>query len=347
MLVGFFFLQKIGIKKTSDTANSNKVYHKQEIEVKSVQAEENRDLAIAEKANGLQKFPDKIIETSATDNGAELGADFEELMTGLLIADEAGRRKAVAKVLDIIRANLGEIETMQGGVEVRINEEAPVVNAGFYVSRKDRDDAESTSMPFQYSVKVEDKEKGLNLLSLDPHNIRPEVWFDGGSESQSLPPMLTLQLPNILIAPISAILGAYKEGGRLQDTQKGFLHDRILTISKSNAQQEKELDGGPFWIVQTAGQGTLWLSEKGDLYRLVKSKGKNELDISYSKYELIDGVRYPTEINIHLAMDGPRGEQFVKAFTGKNMQEARIKFSLKDAAINNQIDESKFQRNEE
>ena len=341
---GLLFLQKAGTGKPPVIANSFNSQRKQKATVEPAQTE------IIKKADSSGKVPGNKNAASGTNNSARLNAEFEKLMADLLIADDMELRTAVSKVLDNIRDNLGEIRTMQGSVSVTIDDEPALINADFHISRSDRDDSQMTVVPFKYAVRIRDEKKQLNLLTADLQKVQPQIWFDGdiaddGNEPL-LPPMLSLQLPNMLLAPVSAMLGAYKESGRSQDIQIGFLRDRILTIHKSRPQEEQGLQGGPFWIVQTLGQGTFWLSEKGEFRRLVKNKGKNELDISYSKYELINGIQYPTEISVNLAMEGIRGQRFIKAFTGKTAKRAEIKFSLKNIRINNQIDESEFQRDE-
>ena len=344
VLAGFLFLQKAGTDKTSAIASNLNSRHKQKPAAKSAETE------IVKETDVSQKLSDNKTVVPGPDNSTRLNAEFEKLMANLLIADDAELKRAVAEVLDSIRDNLGEIETMQGFVSVTVDGEPPVINADFHINRSDRENSQMTSVPFKYAVKIRDEKKQLNLLTADSQKVQPQIWFDsdvaGEGNEQLLPPMLSLQLPNILLAPVSAMLGAYKESGRPQETRTGFLQDRILTIHKSRPEEEQGLQGGPFWIVQTLGQGTFWLSEKGEFCRLVKNKGKNKLDISYSKHELINGIQYPTQISINLAMEGIRGEQFVKAFTGKTAKVARIKISLKNIQINNLIDESKFQRDE-
>ena len=342
VLAGLLFLQKARTDNTSAIANNLNSQHKQKPAVKSAETE------IVKEDDSSQKLSDNKIVASGPNNGARLNAEFEKLMTNLLIADDAELKRAVSKVLDSIRDNLSEIETMQGYVSVTVDDEPSIVNADFHISRSDRDNGQATSVPFKYAVRIRDEKKQLNLLTADSQKVQPQIWLDddvaGGGDEQLLPPMLSLQLPNMLLAPVSAMLGAYKESGRGQETQVGFLQDRILTIHKSRPEEEQQLQGGPFWIVQTIGQGTFWLSERGEFCRLVKNEGKNKLDISYSKHELINGIQYPSEISVNFAMEGTRGEQFVKAFTGKAAKTARIKFSLKNIQINNLIDESKFQR---
>jgi len=335
VLAGFLFLQKAGTEdKTSAVADNLNLQHEQKPAAKPTEAE-----IVVKETDSPQK---------PSNNSTQLNAEFEELMANLLIADDAELKRTVSKVLYGIRNNLSEIETMQGSVSVTIDDGPPIADADFHISRSDRDDGQMTPVPFKYAVRIRDEKIQLNLLTADSQKEQPQTWFDGDvagdSNEQLLPPMLGLQLPNILLAPVSAMLGAYKESGRGQETQAGFLQDRILTIRKSQPEEEQHLQGGPFLIVQTLGQGTFWLSEKGEFCRLVKNEGRNELDISYSKHELINGIQYPTEISINLAVEGTQGEQFVKAFTGKAAKSAQIKFSLKNIQINNLIDESKFQR---
>jgi hypothetical protein len=291
--------------------------------------------------------PNEQPTTSANDNDYMLTDDFEAFITELLIADEKERIKIASEILGAIRDNFSKIETIQGKVVVTINDNPPIVNGDFYINRRDRDDGQVIPLPWQYTVKFEDKQKGLNLFTADPQRIRPRVWFDddtGKSNTQlhQLPPMLELQLPNVLLAPITAACDAYSDEN-YEFRKENFFKNSVLNIRKSKPEDEQKLEGGPFWLVETIRQDTFWLSEKGEFRSLVrKGKGQNVLDISYDRYESIGGVKYPTEITIHLAVNGPQGEQLIKAFTGEADNEAKLKFTLENIKINEPIAESKF-----
>jgi len=286
---------------------------------------------------------------SGANNGDALTEDFEVLTNELLISDETARRQAAAKLLDIIRANFYAIKTMRGTVTVTINDDPPIVNGNFYISRNENDDDQRVPTPFQYSVRIRDEEKGLNLLTQDAQQIQPQVWFDDNTrnnkQSPQLPQMLTLQLPNMLIAPLTSLLETYREDYESHDYALGkeaFLKHKVILIRRSTLEEDQKFKGGPFWILHTVRQGIFWLSEQGDFCRLVTERGRNVFDISYDNYELVDGIRYPTEIDFRLTTSGAEGEQLMKALTGKNIHSAHIKLSLESCKLNTPIAASKF-----
>jgi len=285
--------------------------------------------------------------TSTNDNSYTLTDDFEAFITELLVADEKERTKAAAEILDAIRGNFSKIETIQGKVVVTINDNPPIVNGDFYISRRDRDDGQVIPLPWLYTAKFEDKQKGLNLFTADTQGIPPKVWFESDTDksndqSWQLPPMLALQLPNVLLAPVTAACDAYSDEDH-RFRKENFFENLVLSVRKSKPEEEQKLEGGPFWLVETIRQDTFWLSEKGEFRSLVKKgKGQNVLDISYDRYESIGEVKYPTEIVINLATNDPQGEQLIKAFTGETNNKAKLKFTLENIKINEPIAESKF-----
>jgi len=343
-LAGLFSLQRWWTGETSNVSETANPIFRQKPKVDLSKVNGKAACIAAADVVTLPEDIGKEVSNATFNNDNQAIDGAEELITSLLLQDDLASKRAVSGVLDAIRAELGKIETMQGTVVVTIDNDPPIVNGDFYISRRDGDGSQMMPMPFQYTVKIRDDEKGFNLFTTDSQKIKPRVWFDNeadGSESQSqpLPPILTRQLSGSLLAPIIAMLGAYEETSR---TKEGFLRNDVFTAHKSCPEEEQGREGGPFWIVQTIGQGTFWLSEGNRLSRLVKTRNGNELDISYNNYELIDGVRYPTDISLRLATDNPGGQQYIKAFTGKDAKQAEIKVLLRNMKINKLIPKTVF-----
>jgi hypothetical protein len=269
--------------------------------------------------------------------------DTERLMTELLATDEQQRIQAAGKILFSIRDNFNKIETLQGRVSVSINDEPSLINGNFYMNRRGRDDGLLEPMPWQYAIKIEDSQNGLNLFTSDPQAVIPKIWLvDNGKESKSLPSMLSTQLPNILLSPIVAACETFSDKDH-RFNKDIFFEDTVVNVHKSETQEEQNRQGGPFWVVQTDRRGTFWLSDKGEL-RSVYQQGNagNSIDISYVRYERVGEIEYPAEIIISFSAKNSQGEDLIKSFTGKADKQAKIRVTLKDMKINESIHESKF-----
>jgi hypothetical protein len=305
----------------------------------------NGSLAISETPakTGSDLKPQQSREDSTSDPFA---GEVNGWLSEITVRGDILKPAAARKMFETLSDEYETIKTMQGRLILQFDEEPPVFDGEVYIRQTETAPNVKRSHPWRYEIRLkEGSATGWNLVTHTDLKgwENPISWREGEQQNEQAPSNLVQQLAYIPLSPVMLIRV-------LPAARDAFFKQVITNIHQTQPEEETGLEGGPFWVFDRVDTQR-WLSKDGELRRVRGARrfpegGGFDIDKTFDKYQVIEGVRYPTVLTTELTATGPSGRQYIKDFTGRESDKVKFRVLLSDLQLNRELPESLFKRPE-
>jgi len=267
-------------------------------------------------------------------------------LSKITVSGDVLKPAAARKMFEKLSDDYETIKTMQGRLILQFDEEPPVFDGEFYIRQTETASNARSSYPWRFEIRIkEGSATGWNLITHTDlkGSETPISWREGGQHDEQPVPNLLRQLAYIPLSPVTLIRVPIAN-------REGFFKGVITNIHQTRPEEETGLEGGPFWIFDRVDT-QYWLSNDGELKRLRSARrflegGGFDIDKTFAKYQVIEGVRYPTVLTTELTAIGSTGLQYIKDFAVRESNKVKFRVLLSELQLNKELPESLFKRPE-